>query len=210
MPDSYKCWVTLTNTGYWPTAVQTNSFQFVVDQIVDPFNATGGTGKTIPNPLVSASGVSPSGVRNLLYNTVTSTGIYKNYRVWRVKLRFEVAPQLNGDASTIAMAPVIGAAGAYAGINQICQAPNSVSKMAVVGTPNVLTANWSIPELLGIKESDYATTSTASTYATSGTILPQVGYNAVDGNLANALPFFIKIQQFVEFFSRSDYNLLQT
>jgi hypothetical protein len=216
MPDTFKTWVTATNSGYWPTGTgtSTNSFQLAIDAICKPFNNTGGTGKLLPNPLVATASESGSGVKNLLYNTDTNTGIYVNYRVWRVILEVQAVPQTQGDSALFAMAPIVNTASQYTSINGITQGVNSVSKMITAGTSgkgDMIKANWSIPAILGIQDNQYATTSTAQSYGYTGNVFPQIGYNLLDGNtaLVNTLPVFVKMNQFVEFFRRADGQLLQ-
>jgi len=184
-----------------------------IDAIVTPFNNTGGTGKLLPNPLVATASESGSGVRNLLYNTSTNTGIYVNYRVWRSVLEVQAVPQTQGDSALFAMAPIVNTASQYTSINGITQGVNSVSKMITAGTSgkgDQIKANWSIPAILGLTDAAWQS-SVGQSYGYTGNVFPQIGYNLLDGNtaLVNTLPIFIKQHQFVEFFRRADGQLLQ-
>jgi len=220
LPDTFKTWVTITNSGYWPAgAAQALSFSWAIDAIINPFNTVGGTGVAIPNPLVALNPHNPTGVENILYNAGTGTGIYRNYRVWRTKIQCSVQPEATGDTCQVALAPVNGTSSAYTTLNQISQAPNSVTKLVAPftsGQANSFEANWSIPALYGIDDKQYAAlnqvtgTATSPTYAFTGQWFAELGYqNSAQSVLGSKVPMFVKMQQHVEFFGRADTQLQQ-
>lgn len=218
MPDSYSTWITTTNAGYWPSVAgaATNSFQFAIDQIVDPLSLTGGTGKVLPNPISALATTSGAGVKNLLYNTTTSTGLYLNFRVWRVKVEIQVIPQAAPDATMIAMAPIREATNSYTTLNQIAQAPNSSSITVVSGTSahqDSIKGNYSLPDLVGVSRTGFEAPVGLSFYVYNSAPrnFIQVGYNTVTNAIpTQPLQIMITMQQYVEFLGRADSVLLNS
>lgn len=206
VPDSYKTWLTTELLGHYVAAASGSIWAFAVNGILDPFNFTGGTGTAIPNPNTAVNALSPMGARNLLFNNSTNTGLYLNYRVWRTQVNVSVVPEVFGDVSLVGIAPITDATHAYANSQALCQAPNSANLIISAGAAtrtNSVTANWSMPALLGVKPAEYGTLAGASAFQASSTptvyaavsITPTVG-----GSFDATININVKMMQFVEFF----------
>lgn len=206
VPDSYKTWLTTELLGHYNAASAGSIWAFAVNGIILPFNNTGGTGAGVPNPNTALNAISPMGARNLLFNSGSGTGLYLNYRVWRTQLNISVVPEVFGDVTLLAIAPITDATRSYASSQVVAQAPNSANTLITAGAAtktNSLTANWSMPALLGVKPAEYATLAGASAfqYASTPTVYSAVSVTpTVGGTFDATININIKMMQLVEFF----------
>lgn len=207
VPDSYKTWLTTELLGHYAAASAGSIWSFAVNGIILPFNNTGGTGSGVPNPNTALNALSPTGSRNLLFNSGSGTGLYLNYRVWRTQLNIAVVPEVFGDVALLGIAPITDATRSYSNTQALCQAPNSANTLITAGAAtktNALTANWSMPALLGVKPAEYATLAPASAfaYATTPTVYAAVNITpTVGGTFDATMNINIKMMQLVEFFN---------
>ena len=82
-----------------------------------PFNQTGGTASGLPNPAVPLNQLQPAGLKNLLLNSTTNSGIYANYRVWTAGVEVTASSTNAADLGYLAIAPLIGTAASYGGVS---------------------------------------------------------------------------------------------
>lgn len=215
VPDRYFCYINVANNGYWPTGSGAfNSFGLQVNNPVHPFFSAGGIGTTIPNPGVSINLSDPLGLENLLFNSVTNTGLWDFVRVWKCEVRFTVFGN-NTDAFNYVMAPIIGNGGTYSNIEGVEAAPNASKTRFVSPQTTARTTTqmeWDIPALSGTPRKNYSSVLT-NAVSFGGTPSPSIyaqlaAYNVNNVVLTARTPFDVQISFGVEFFGRHDYALL--
>lgn len=212
LPARYFTWLTIDQTGYVAAGNATNNFLIGLNNIIHPFSQGG---SSITNPVPAVATNDPTGLQNLLYNSVTGTGIWKRFRVWGAKVNTSIMPRSVLDSVNAAqVATTLGTA--YASIFPVMQAPHSSYKVISSGTyarGNTFSRYYSIPKIMGIPKREYAA-ETANTYGTYATA-PSDGCNiqvlveTLDAqNLTVNLGYNVRIQYFVEFFNLVDTLLL--
>lgn len=212
-PDRYFAWLEINNSGYWAAnAGASVGFDVDANQLTTPFNPA--VGSVMPNPLVAANVAQPAGLKNLVTNAGTGTGLYVNYRVWRAICTITVQPTSSGDPQIICIAPTT-AGGIYGSITTASQGPNSVKGTATSSTgtsDNTVQCNISLPKVLGVPESVYAADiNTAGSFSTGPVTSANFQFFAYNQNQVvntNKLPYTVRVRYFVEFFNRTDSSLL--
>jgi len=215
VPDRYFVWLDLFNVGQFPAGGGAN-YGFALNNINFPLNNTGANG-LLPSLEIAAGTCDPAGLKNLLFNSTTSAGLWTNYRVWKVAVEFCATPQANVDTLLVAMAPVLGSGSNYGTNATMVQGPNSCYHTCSTGqgNHNTLKKMWSLPQLLGVPDRDYGALS-LSTYGTYGVppvrpVFLQIDWAAeTDVNTTLVVPYTIKVRYFVEFFQRCDTALIDT
>jgi len=218
LPDKFLTWLAVENLFFFTGtgAVATDTYGFSLSSIVNPFNKATPVAKTFPGPAAAIATQNPTGLTNLLFNSLTSTGIYLKYRVWSVKVSIETSLVVNAaatDSIVVAMAPVANNVGAYTTVTGIGSGPNSKSKtiMSHTGT-HIMDSTYSLPKLNGVSPEQFATNSNVGTFATDPGILStlQFGWVSSDGIAPAATYIYnwrVKLMFHVEFFSRADSEL---
>lgn len=210
LPDRVQMWLFSDMAGnYVAVSAATNSFQFAIDGILDPYNFTGGSGVKIPGPLVPIASLSPTTAKNWLFNLTTGTGLYFSYRVWRTKLEICLQPEVAGDTSIFSAAPT-NATTFYGNAIVLGQAPQGKTRTitsAAQGNNN-LFFNLSMPQIRGLSDTAYEADIVYGQATTPGVYM-QVAFATNDGGTTVApMGIRIRMAQFVEFFSRVDSALL--
>jgi len=217
LPDKFYTYLHADITGYFPSGAAANGqAAFIMNHLFFPFNVNGDSAAFL-NPSVTISSFNPTGLSNLIYNPVTSTGIWSQGRVWSLKVDLTLFPQINGDNCEFGVAPIAGTADAYTSMPVLASGPNSVVKVTGSGTSgaaNTISGTWSIPALAGISnqifnaDPDYAFMASA---APAAKWFLQFRYATLDqAVLSNNMPYKIHCTWHVEFFSRTDTQLLIT
>lgn len=215
LPDRFFTWVFIKQQGKQGGNVATYSFNAALSILNAPFGQTAGTGNNVPTPLV-ANTARPAGLNNLLYNSVTNTGIWNNYRVWRAIVEADICPSNSGDQLNVAGAPVVGTTLAYANAVYTSQGPNGVSKDVQLSTPlkdRILRHDVSIPAMIGLSSIGYQSwggveRTYSSTMGANDVSMQYTWETALQANTTGAVVYNIGIAFFVEFFGRQDVDLL--
>lgn len=219
VPSRLFQWMTVNEMGYLSSGAMTNrgDFNFDLNYPVTAFNSTGGTGFLLPNSIFGTSG-NPAGLKNMLLNPSTNTGLYEYGRVWRVKGQVTFVPQTNTDNLMVSVNPVTSAAAVYGNVVTARQAPYARTKVIEANTSakaNTIFFDYSLPTIVGVKKSEYGAQS-ANTYFTYATgpnqpLYAQVTWQQLwNSNLSNAVAIEIKLRYFIEWFQRTDTSLLDT
>lgn len=232
LPDRFFTWLTLNQSGYVTgAATPLSCFEFGLNSVCYPFNFNI---NALPNPIIALGACAFTGLNNILYNSVTGTGLYENFRVWRAKVAVTWLPQALGDTSQAVMVPLVPTAsvgggiivntygGTSAGIMQAGQSPRVINKPIQSGAPvktNTLYGNYSIPELMGMPSDKFA--ADQSSFGQYGTGAPSTGggpsttislYSAIrsldQANFGQPVGIEVRLEYFVEFFRRTDKRLL--
>jgi len=222
MPDSFMTWLTQENNFVFTgnAAIIAQSYGLTMSSIVLPFNKFAPVAAAFPGPFSAIATQNPTGMTNLLFNTLTNTGIYNGYRVWSTQVEIETSMDSSlaagslADSLFIAMAPLVATAGvAYPSVQAIGSGPNSLSATVVSGTGSkILRDTYSMPKLAGCPPSQYATLSDQGSYATDpgfGTVL-QFGWASSNGLAPPTTTnycFRVKLRFHVEFTRRNDSAL---
>jgi len=224
LPDRLFTWLTGNNSGYLSaTSSPYTTFGIGLNTLQFPFNTTANGGTNVmPHVIQTADAWNPTGFDNLLYNGNTSTGLYKNYRVWGAKVSVTVLPEALADTCQVVMAPQVSGNSLYAdsviGIMTAAQGPDSINKVVQAGAPvkqNSLKKYYRIYDLLGIPKKEYAA-NVRNTYGYDGETPTQqawlyIGARAFNqSNFTFAVGMEVTVEYFVEFFTRIDSALLQT
>jgi len=223
VPDRYLTWLTFENAGFIGGAVSAASYSFGINNVVAPFGTANTGTVTIPNPFVAVATGNPLGLKNLLFNASTSTGLYERVRVWtsRIDIEFGYISSFSTGTSTGAMvhvgaAPIVGTTTSYAAVTGLSNGPKSKAISIISGTkPSMISMIYSIPALLGINKahfngplvgSDQSFTTQPSQY-----VALQFGFATANGaNLgSDSFAFRIRMQMHCEFYNRVDTALLQ-
>jgi len=218
MPDRFFTWLTIENQGaYAPAFGVTGTFGFALNDIVLPFNKPGPATNTLPTPVQAINAWNEQGLKNLLFNTSTNTGLYNNFRVWTCIANVTLTSGNAADSFNLAVTPLSQAALAYNNPEAIAAAPNSVVKSCTFGGSGAsctVTAMASHPALAGVPKNLFPSYAPAlgAFVATPG--LPmfwQVGWRT-DDNQPNSGTMGVKVllQYKVEFCNRVDSGLIQT
>jgi len=222
LPDKFLTWLTLENNFDFPGTglVNTDSYGFSLSSLVTPFNKATPVAKTFPNGQSNITTQMPTALTNLLYNSLTSTGIYLKYRVWSVKVTIETSIYLGGatpltDSIVVSMAPIANNVGAYTTVMGIGSGPNS-KNMTVVSTTGkqMMSSTYSLPKLNGISPELYAAGSGfyTGTFAVDPSQLTTLQFGWASSNQINApattyYNFRVKLQYHTEFYDRADSEL---
>lgn len=209
LPDRYDCWLTLANTGAFSSGAISAHWDFLANGLVKTFNKR--LSVTLPNPVLAVGTYSYNALTNLLYNSVTSTGIWENYRVWALEVIMYIQPQTNGDNSMVCAHAVQNGTVATS-LYEAQQSPSASTQDCMSGVRNVLKLMFSIPQVIGLSAIQYASeNSVVGSFASDPANAVYV--NVVQATLDNAvltanLPFNIQLKAHVEFFGRVDVGLL--
>jgi len=218
VPDRFFTWLTIENQGNTGSGAGSNTgtFGFALNDLVVPFNKPGPVAITLPNPVQAINVWQEQGLKNLLFNTGTNTGLYNNYRVWTAiaNVTFTLAPT---DAEmNIVVLPLSQAAVAYANPEAMAAAPNSVVRSCTnggTGASCTATLVAGHPALSGVPKNLFPSYAPALANFTAGPGLPmffQVGWRTgINAALTTAAGIKIVIQYKVEFCNRVDSGLLQ-
>lgn len=215
IPDRYFCWLNCFMTGATNVGVGSNTgtWQIKLNALTFPFN----TGSPMPNPIQAVNVTNPAGLKNLLFNSTTSTGLWGFYRVHRVRVSHTFQPQTAGDNCTCGIAPLINTGG-YGGLITLSQGPNAktiVTTIGGTGANDTLYQNIDVAAALGIKKELYAANvfTTAGSFAAPPTqvLNLQAIYNTIDNSVLTApLQYAVRLQFLVEFFERIDTALIDS
>lgn len=219
VPDRLFTWLTIENQGFTPGGAGSNvgTFGFALNDIVFPLNKPGPTATLIPNPTQAVNAWNEQGLKNLLFNTATNTGLYNNFRVWTAiaNVTFSLANAADSAVNAVLL-PLSQAAVAYATPEAMSAAPNSVTKVCAQGSAGAsctVTCVAGHPALAGVPKNLFPSYAPALGAFSATPGLPmffQVGWRtAANIVLNNALGIRIQIQYKVEFCNRVDSGLLQ-
>lgn len=219
LPDRFFTWLQLENQGAQPAGVGSNTgtYGFAINDIVTPLNKPGPAGFALQNPVVALNLLNPQGLKNLLFNGSTNTGIYTQFRVWTCIAKFTFIPGSFADGANIAMAPLASAASAYTSLETLSSAPNAVTGTASnggSGASQSIEATWSMPALYGIPKTVFP--AFASAIGTAGTppglpLYAQIAYrDDANQNLVNIAGTKLQVMYHVEFCNRADATLLNS
>lgn len=215
VPDRYFTWLVIENSGHYNLgSAADQDIMLGLSQLPQPFSATGGVGTGLLNAKASINSLQYTGMKNLLFNSTTGTGLWSNYRIWTTMT--ELTVNSTADTFDVGMAPVEGT-GSYPTIQQLAQAPQSVRKTSAPGSNqlgNPLKLTVSLPKVLGITKKEYGAYA-SNTYGVFGTppaapIFLQISWsNILNGVTGAATNVVVKQKAFVEFFGRVDTGLLE-
>jgi hypothetical protein len=210
-PDRLMTWMDCASGGIIASGSSAGKFGLGLNILTTPFNQNGGN-SVWPSPQISDATVQPSGLKNILYNSGTNTGIYNFYRVWKVKVEVSILPQTSDDATTVCIAPV-NSTGSYGTIETIQQGPNSKYKLVNLTEFRTLRATYDVPALMGVSKQDYGalsanTTGSFATTPSSYLFLQTTVQNAFYQNWSSNLGWNVRLKYMVEFLQRADVPLL--
>lgn len=216
LPDRYLCWLNIENQGSYASIAGSNTTTFGValNDVVAPFSKSGAIGASLANPVQTITTWQPQMLKNLLFNSVTGTGIYNQFRVWTTILRVTFSPGNAADSIDAAIVPLAQGVSAYTSVEGMSAAPNSAVKTCTFGgsgESQTVEAVWSVPGLFGVPAKLYpAFSPCVGTFATTPTAAyAQISYRTVTNTpLTASLGAKVCIQYHVEFFNRTDANLL--
>lgn len=219
VPDRFFTWLTIENQGRIDAAAGSNVFSwgFSLNDLVFPLNKNGPVGFNLPNPVQAVAAWNEQGLKNLLFNTATNTGLYNNFRVWTVIANITYTSGNAADSMNLVVVPLSQAATAYGTPEAMAAAPNSVVKSCTFGGSGAsctATLVCSQPALAGVPKNLFPSFAPALGAFTAGPGLPmfiQVAHRT-DDNIILTAPMGIKVlvQYKVEFCNRVDAGLLQT
>jgi hypothetical protein len=212
-PDRYDTWLSYANNGYTALGASSVSFGQGLSTPVFPSTQNNGLGG-IPNPFVSIATADCAGLKNILVNSSTSSGLYTTGIVLGVKIELVIMPQGSGDTLVAAMAPVTGGS-TYGNIIPITQGPNSISKVCEFSVPsgsNTLSNYFSLPGLAGMSTKEYiANPSNYFTYAAVPTNawVAQVFWKTSDTAITSyPVTYQLRAMYHCLFFNRADTALI--
>jgi len=220
VPDRFFTWITIENQGATGSGAGTNvgTFGFSINDIVFPLNKNGSVGANLPNPFQAVNSWNEQGLKNLLYNTATNTGLYNNFRVWTsiANVTFTLANAADGALNAVLL-PLSQAAVAYGTPEAMEAAPNSIVKTCAQGSSGgscTLTCVASQPALAGVPKTLFPSFASALGAFSAGPGLPmywQVGWRThANAVLTNSVGIKVLVQYKVEFCNRVDAALIQT
>lgn len=220
VPDRLFTWLTIENQGATGSGAATNvgTFGFSINDIVFPLNKNGPVGSNLPNPVQAVNAWNEQGLKNLLFNTSTNTGLYNNFRVWTsiANVTFTLANAADG-ALNVVIVPLSQAASFYNLPEAMEAAPNSVVKTCSQGSSGgscTLTCLASQPALAGVPKNLFPSYAPALGAFSAGPGLPmfwQVAWRThANAVLTNSVGIKLLVQYKVEFCNRVDAALLQT
>jgi hypothetical protein len=117
MPEKFITQLRYANVGFWPNASVLgvlSQYGITLSNLVAPLNVTGANWVAWQNPvgvLGGASAEQATGLKNLLYNSVTGTGFYTSYRVRGVSVKISIFPETSLDNLNTVYAPLAGTTG---------------------------------------------------------------------------------------------------
>jgi hypothetical protein len=117
MPEKFITQLRYANVGYWAAGTAFGTLSqtgITLSNLNSPLNVTGGNWVAWANPvglLGTASADQATGLKNLLYNSVTGTGFYTSYRVRGVLVRISIFPETSLDNINTVYAPLAGTSG---------------------------------------------------------------------------------------------------
>jgi hypothetical protein len=213
VPDRFMTWLDISNNAFIAAGQAFGRYGFGLNIITLPFSQNGGN-SVFPNLSVVAGTAQPNGLKNLLYNSGTSTGLYNFYRVWKVHVSVTAVP-LGTHDSIVLVANPINANGDYGSCTTAMQGPNAKVIVATNSTPKTVSSSYDVPALMGILKSDYAslTPNTTGSFATTPAsyLFCQITAQTVSNeDLAYNLGLVINIRYQVEFLQRADVVLLDS
>lgn len=215
LPDQFFTWLCCDMIGYADDTSVSGNFAFGLNILSFPFNQPGGLGVTLPHPFSAVNAANPAGLKNVLYNSSTSTGIWNFYRVWATQVELVSTPFSQADRVYITMAPVYENVNAYGSVITSGQAPNSMEKMVEAGVSakeNTLAALYKIPNIVGQDSRSFLASGAyvgSFSAAPSAPVYMNVNYATADkGTLSGNLTFSVRLRFHVEFFQRVDTALL--
>lgn len=215
--DSYECPIYIEAQGTFATGAGTNvgSFAFALNSPVLPFNNSGALG-VLPNAVLANGSNNPNGLKNLLQNATTGTGLYVTGIVLATQVEVNFQPQTAGDNVKVAFGPVSGASNSYGSAEACAQGPQCYMSLCTSVMRNSIKRAWSPASLLGIPDSLYGVTQFGTMNFTN-TVNPvptwflQVYYRTLDNAvLVNVLPVVVRVRYMVRWFERTDTQLLDS
>jgi len=167
-----------------------------------------------PNPFSSLTGTSVVGIKNLLFNTTTNSGLYQSYRVHGVKTKILFMPQALSDTSNCAVTCHTGAT-PFTTYNTAVDAPYAKTKImnANQTKDNVITYYMKNRTVRGqTKQQFNDDPNNTGTYTNNPTnvIVMDVYLIAQDGvNLIANMGYQVEVEYFIELFAPVSQNLIQ-
>jgi len=219
VPDRFFTWLTIENQGSVAAGAGSNVgvFGFSLNDLVFPLNKNGPVGANLPNPVQAVAAWNEQGLKNLLYNTATNTGLYNNFRVWTLIANITLTSGNASDSMNLVVVPLSQAAVAYGGPEAMAAAPNSVVKSCTFGGSGAsctATLVASHPALAGIPKNLFPSYAPALGAFSAGPGLPmfvQVAWRTDDNAaLQSTMGIKVLLQYKVEFCNRVDAGLIQT
>jgi len=220
MPDQYWCWLRHQSQGLIPIfggAGAIYSWGYQGNNPWLPLNTHGGATNSMPSPVVSVNTQQPSGLKNLLYNATTATGLYQTGRVWKVRGKITYYPQALSDQVLCCMAPVIGSSAAYTLSSNMMDGPHGVGWIASAYNTSKLNSHsfqYDIKEILALTHEEMSGNNLNTfTYSTAPTSANQVNILNIVQTLDqvitnNTIPVVLELEYYVEFFNRCDTQIL--
>jgi len=219
VPDRFFTWLTVENQGSITSGAGSNTFSwaFSLNDLVFPLNKNGPVGFNLPNPVQAVNAWNEQGLKNLLYNTATNTGLYNNFRVWTTIANVTYTSGNAADSMNLVIVPLSQAAIGYLNPEAMAAAPNSVVKSCTFGGSGAsctATLVASHPALAGVPKNLFPSYAPALGAFTAGPGLPmyvQVAHRTDDNaNLQATAGVKVIIQYKVEFCNRVDAGLIQS
>jgi hypothetical protein len=143
MPLKFHTQFTYANAGYFPVATTFGTltqFPINISNLVFPQSLTGANWTAWANPVSAVTTADPTGLRNLMYQSSTSTGFYNQYRVKEVIARVSIFPETSLDNLNVIYLPLNGPTGATMGgantIASLQDAPFAQHKIINQVSPN--------------------------------------------------------------------------
>lgn len=215
IPSRYFVWLEANNYGYAAPGSNGGGFGFQLSTLPFPFNRSGAISTAIPNPVTAIGTADYCGLKNLLQNSSTGTGLWFRYRVWKVDAQISFIPGNVSDQVTVAMASVTDGLNSYSTVVAAGQGPFSRTKQIGTGNSgkdNCLQMSFDMPSIHGLTKAQYAADeSVTGSYATVPIL--EVFANVLWGTtdrvvLANALGIDVKLRAWVELFQPMDVSLI--
>lgn len=180
---------------------------------VFPFNTT----SPLANPHQPVATWNCTGLKNVLFNASTTTGIWRYGMVIGTKLMLDVYPESSNDNTMVAVSAcqdVASLGGPYPSAEAIAQSPSSAVMIADANSKNHLVKYWSSAQLAGLNNELWATQfNNYSFTAALGPVviqLLQVSFDKLDnGTFTSNVGIRAQLQFRVRLFGRVDSALLE-
>lgn len=215
--DSYITDIFATAQGSFSIGAgsKTSGFAFSLNYPVFPFNQVGALGVGLPNPIIANNTNDPAGLKNLLFNSGTATGLWLNGITLATAVELTVQPQNIGDNVKVVMVPVANSTANYGNPENAGAGPNSVERTFTSVYPSKMYRSWSPAAIAGIPDRLWESQMGTYNFTFASAPVPQqfvqVWYRTMNNvDLVSILPVMIRVRYTVRFFNRADAALLDT
>lgn len=221
MPFAPKYFTTLqcTLNGYIPagTVGTVQTYAITLSQLSLPFSYNGGSSGYVawPSPFTSLTAQDPVGLRNVLFNSATNSGLYNGYRVHAVQVDVTFQPEDFQDTMAVCITSHTGPT-AYTTFNTATDSPLSKRMFATQfgARNNKLSYFIKSRQLRGQSKQQFMDDpNNTGSFLNAPSNVSYIGVYAIQANGAATngdVPYYVDVKYFVEFLSPVTQQLIQT